>query len=100
MRLLFASLLAGVVIAPAPTTAQEKPVDKPVMPKLDDKGWVKQKSGLEIWDVVEGNRKKYLQAVATGASARIGYHLLVDAAVQPLHITTRPSQCRLRDIRQ
>jgi peptidylprolyl isomerase len=53
MRMMFSLFLAGVVFAPA-ITAREKLVDKPVMPSLDDKGWMKQKSGLEIWDVKVG----------------------------------------------
>ena len=46
-------LVVGVMFAPL-STAQEKNVDKPVMPSVDAKEWVKQKSGLEIWDSKEG----------------------------------------------
>src|SRR5262249_9114957 len=59
--------LAGAVFAPI-TTARGKE-DKPMMPKLDDKGWVKQKSGLEIWDVTEGKG----DAVTAGAKVKVHY---------------------------
>jgi len=54
MRLMLLPLfVVGAVFAPT-SPAQEKPVEKPVMPSLDAKEWVKQKSGLEIWDSKEG----------------------------------------------
>ncbi|MCE9566984.1 MAG: FKBP-type peptidyl-prolyl cis-trans isomerase [Planctomycetes bacterium] len=54
----------------APTSpAQEKTVEKPVMPSLDAKEWVKQKSGLEIWDAKEGKG----DAVKAGATVKVHY---------------------------
>jgi FKBP-type peptidyl-prolyl cis-trans isomerase len=39
------------------------------VPPIDDKGWVKQKSGLEIWDVKEGEG----EAVKPGATVTVHY---------------------------
>jgi len=66
MRLILLLILAGVVFAPATTTARE---DKPMMPKLDAKEWKKEKSGLETWDVKEGTG----DAVKPGAKVKVHY---------------------------
>lgn len=68
MRLLFALLCVGVMFAPT-SPAQEKPVDKPKLPDLESKEWVKQKSGLEIWDVKEGKG----DAVKPGSKVKVHY---------------------------
>jgi len=67
---MFVTLIAGVLFAPASTNArQDKPVEKPKLPSLDDKGWVKQKSGLEIWDVKEGKG----EVVKAGGKVKVHY---------------------------
>jgi peptidylprolyl isomerase len=54
----------------APTSpAQEKTVEKPVMPSLDSKEWAKQKSGLEIWDSKEGKG----EVVKPNAKVKVHY---------------------------
>ncbi len=68
MRLLLPLICVGVMFAPT-SPAQEKPVDKPVSPSLDAKEWVKQKSGLEIWDAKEGKG----DPVKAGAKVKVHY---------------------------
>jgi len=36
-----------------------------------------------LWDTIDRNRDRFLAAVATGASAGIAYHLLIDGTLQP-----------------
>jgi peptidylprolyl isomerase len=67
-RSLLPLFIVGVTFAPT-SPAQEKPVDKPVIPNLDAKEWVKQKSGLEIWDSKEGTG----ETVKAGAKVKVHY---------------------------
>jgi peptidylprolyl isomerase len=67
MRVLFSLVLAAVISAPAFNVQAKE--DKPMMPSLDDKGWNKQKSGLEIWDAKEGKG----DAVKAGGKVKVHY---------------------------
>jgi len=61
-------LAAGLFLAAGSTFAQEK--DKKLMlPKLDAKEWKKLESGLEIWDVKEGEG----EAVKPGGTVTVHY---------------------------
>jgi len=68
MRLLLSLVCVGAAFA-LTSPAQEKPMDKPVLPDLQSKEWTKQKSGLEIWDSKEGKG----ELVKPGAKVKVHY---------------------------
>jgi peptidylprolyl isomerase len=68
MRLLLPLVCVGAAFA-LTAPAQEKPVDKPVLPDLESKEWVKQKSGLEIWDAKPGKG----DPVKAGGKVKVHY---------------------------
>ena len=46
--------LAALTAFAAPVPAEDKKEDIYKLPALDDKGWVKQESGMKVWDVKVG----------------------------------------------
>jgi peptidylprolyl isomerase len=70
MRVVLSLLCVGAVFAlTSPAQDKENPVDKPKLPDLESKEWVKQKSGLEIWDAKEGKG----EVVKPGSKVKVHY---------------------------
>jgi FKBP-type peptidyl-prolyl cis-trans isomerase len=62
-------IVLGVCLAFVWNTPAEDLKDYYRKPPLDDKGWVKQKNGLEIWDVQVGTG----EAIKPGATVTVHY---------------------------
>jgi FKBP-type peptidyl-prolyl cis-trans isomerase len=56
-------------VAGTGTTDDKKTEEKPMLPKLDAKEWKKLDSGVEVWDVKEGEG----EAVKKGATVTVHY---------------------------
>ena len=61
--------LAALTAFAAPVPAEDKKVDIYKLPALDDKGWVKQESGMKVWDVKVGTG----DAVKKDATVKVHY---------------------------
>ena len=63
------AVAVGASAAPTPRDAAPSPRDPFALPSVDDPGWKKQDSGLEIWDVTVGNGP----AVPAGGRVKVHY---------------------------